>query len=486
VSRSRRIWPVVLAVQLGVLLAALDATVVGTAMPTVIAALGGVTLYPWVFSAYMLAATAVMPVFGGLSDRIGRRGPFVAAVVAFSAGSLLAGAAPTMLVLILGRVLQGTGAGGIQALGLIIIGDLFPGARRGKMQALLTAVWGVASVVGPLLGGLIVDRWSWRFIFYVNLPLSVVVVVLVLGGALGGVHARASDGAGRRLDVAGAVAAVAGITALLFVFLQAGRAGDAGWARAGAAAVALACGAWFVRIERVATDPILPLSLFRDPSFGPSCVANFFAGATMFGALIHLPMLVQWGRGTDATTAGLSLMAMSVGWTVGGLAAGQLVNRLGFWRLAVGGMVSMVLGQIALTLGRGASWQALMWFGGVIGTGMGLASVTLIVTVQTLCRAEQRGAATSGVLFFRNVGATIGVAVMGAGLTARLGFDASALPVSGTLPPGLQAALADAMGPVFWLGTGAALLGLAGVLALPDGSPVTVAAIGRRKEEVAG
>jgi EmrB/QacA subfamily drug resistance transporter len=472
----------VLAVQLGVLLAALDATVVGTAMPTVIAALGGVTLYPWVFSAYMLAATAVMPVFGGLSDRIGRRGPFVASVAAFAAGSLIAGAAPSMLVLILGRVLQGTGAGGLQALGLIIIGDLFPGARRGKMQALLTAVWGVASVVGPLLGGVIVDRWSWRVLFHANLPLSVVVVLL----ALGGLRATAPGGAGRRLDMAGAAALVAGITALLFVFLHVGGAEPWAWGRAGAALAALACLAAFLRIERTADSPILPLSLFRDGSFGPSCVANFFAGATMFGALIHLPMLVQWGRGTDATTAGLSLMAMSIGWSVGGLAAGQLVNRLGFWRLAVGGMVAMVLGQLALTLGRAASWPVLMAFGGVIGTGMGLISVTLIITVQTLCRAEQRGAATSGVLLFRNIGGTIGVAVMGAGLTARLGFDAAALPGDSTLPPALQAALVDGMGPVFWLGTGAALLGLAGVLALPDGSPVTVAPVARQKEEMAG
>jgi predicted MFS family arabinose efflux permease len=316
----------------------------------------------------------------------------------------------------------------------------------------------------------------------VNLPLSVVVVLL----ALGGLRATAPGGAGRRLDVAGAAASVSGITALLFVFLHGGGAEPSAWGRAGAAAVALACLAAFLRIERAADSPILPLSLFRDGSFGPSCVANFFAGATMFGALIHLPMLVQWGRGTDATTAGLSLMAMSIGWSVGGLAAGQLVNRLGFWRLAVGGMVAMVLGQVALTLGRAASWPVLMAFGGVIGTGMGLVSVTLIITVQTLCRAEERGAATSGVLLFRNVGGTIGVAVMGAGLTARLGFDAAALPGDSTLPTALQAALVDGMGPVFWLGTGAALLGLAGVLALPDGSPVRVAPVARQKEEMAG
>ncbi|HLE45175.1 MAG TPA: MDR family MFS transporter [Methylomirabilota bacterium] len=476
-----RLWPVVLAVQLGVLLAALDATVVGTAMPTVIAQLGGVALYPWVFSAYMLAATAVMPVFGGVSDRAGRKGPFVAAVAVFSAGSLVAGAAPSMLVLIAGRALQGIGAGGIQTLGLIIFGDLFPGARRGRMQALITAVWGLASVVGPLLGGLIVDRWTWRWIFYLNLPLGVVVVFLTLAG----LRETAPDRARRRLDVAGAATFVAGVTALLFVFQHTDKAAPVGWERAGAAVVALACLLLFLRIERVAPGPILPLSLFREASFGPSCVAYFFAGATMFGALIHIPILVQWGRGADATTAGLSLMAMSIGWSVGGLAAGQFVNRLGFWRLTVGGMVLMVLGQIALTLLRGAGWGTLMGIGGVIGTGMGLSSVTLVVAVQTLIRAERRGAATSGLLFFRNVGATLGVAVMGASLTARLGVEVSAVEGMRTLPPPLQAALVDGMGPVFWLGTGAAFLGLAGALCLPGGSPLSVVPIRERGEEMA-
>lgn len=473
----RHVWPVVLAVQLGVLLAALDATVVGTAMPTIIATLGGVSLYPWVFSAYMLAATAMMPVFGGVSDRVGRKGPFVAATVIFSAGSLLAGAAPSMPVLIGGRALQGIGAGGLIALALIIFGDLFPGPRRGQMQAFITAVWGVASVVGPLLGGVIVDGWDWRWVFYLNVPLGAVVV----GLAAAALRETAPHGVDRRLDLAGTAVFLVGVTALLLVFLQPGEGGGAefpGVGRIAAASVAvtfLGVCAW---VERRAASPLLPLGLFAEAPFLAACAAGFFSGAAMFGALVHVPILLQWGQGVAATTAGLSLMLMSGGWTAGGFVAGQLVNRLGFWRLSVTGTGLMLVGYVGLTLGRSASWPTLMAIGGVIGVGMGLASITLVLAVQTLIHPAKRGAATSGLLFFRNVGATLGVAVMGGALTARLGVRVTSLGEGlRTLPPALAATLVEGIGLVFWLGTGATLLGLAGALFLPHGSPASTRSV---------
>jgi len=471
------VWPVVLAVQLGVLLAALDSTIVGTAMPTIIATLGGVQLYPWLFSAYMLASTAVMPIFGGLSDRLGRKGPFLAGVGIFCAGSLVAGAAPSMLALIVGRAVQGIGAGGILALALIIFGDLFPGPRRGQMQAFITMVWGIASIVGPLLGGVIVDQWSWRWVFYINPPLGAVVVLLVLAG----LRETAPASAGRRLDLAGSAVFLVGVTALLFLFLQPGAAGRAGLlapGRLGAALVGLACLAAFVRIERTSPDPLLALTLFRELPFVVGCVAGFFSGAAMFGALVHVPILVQWGRGTDATTAGLTLMTMSGGWSFGGLVAGQLVNLLGFWWLSVLGMAAMTVGYLALAVRPDAGWTFLLLAGGGIGIGMGLSSITLIVAVQTLIRREQRGIATSAVLFFRNIGATLGVAVMGAALTARLGVELAGLGEGvRTLPAPLAAALVAGMGVVFWLGTGATLLGLLAALFLPRATPLSAARV---------
>jgi EmrB/QacA subfamily drug resistance transporter len=469
-ARRRRLWPVVLAVQLGVLLAALDSTIVGTAMPTVIAALGGAHLYPWAFSIYMLASTVMMPIFGGLSDRLGRRGPFIVATVIFCAGSVLAGAAPSMPIMIAGRGLQGVGAGGIMSIALIIFGDLFAGPRRGQMQGFITAVWGVASIAGPLLGGVIVDGWSWRWIFLLNLPLGALVIALVLGG----LHETGKHMAGRSLDIAGAGTFLAGVTGLMLFVLESGASGGSriGALRVGAATVATLGLAAFVWAERRAADPFLPFRLFAEPVFTAASAAGFFSSAAMFGALVHVPLLVQWGHGTDATTAGLSLMTMSTGWSVGGLIAGQLLNRLGFRALSLAGATLMTLGYATLAWRPGVDWGALLIIGGATGIGMGLVSISLVVAVQNAIEPAHRGVATSGLLFFRNVGATLGVALMGAMLTARLGVRLSGLEAGARhLPPDLVPVLVNAIGFAFWLGVGATVLTLVATCFLPDGTP---------------
>jgi EmrB/QacA subfamily drug resistance transporter len=471
----RRLWPVVLAVQLGVLLAALDATIVGTAMPTVIAALGGAHLYPWLFSIYMLASTVVMPIFGSVSDRLGRRGPFVAAIVVFCAGSLIAGVATSMPVMVVGRGVQGVGAGGILALSIIIFGDLFAGPRRGQMQGLITGVWGFASIVGPLLGGVIVDSWSWRWVFLLNLPLGALVVGLVLGG-LAETGQRA---AGRRLDLLGASAFLAGVTGLMLAVLEPGSPGE-GWlgaGRLGALVVAAVGLAGFVWAERRSADPLLPLALFREAPFAAGSAAAFFSGAAMFGALVHVPLLVQWGQGTDATTAGLALMTMSTGWSVGGLVAGQALNRLGFRALSIGGAGLMTLGYAVLALRPDVEWATLLVVGGAIVIGMGLISITVVVALQSAIAPARRGVATSGLLFFRNIGATLGVALMGATLTARLGVRLAGLEEGARhLPADLVPALVQGIGLVFWLGVGATVLALLATCFLPDGTPRSAAA----------
>jgi MFS family permease len=418
----------------------------------------------------MLASTVVMPVFGGLSDRLGRRGPFVAAIVIFCAGSLMAGVATSMPVLVAGRGVQGVGGGGILALSLIIFGDLFTGPRRGQMQGLITAVWGVASIAGPLLGGIIVDGWSWRWVFLLNLPLG----AAVIGLAVAGLAETGEHVAGRTLDLAGALTFLAGVTGLMLFVLEPGAPGhgDLGAGQIGALTVAALGLAGFVWAERRSADPLLPFSLFREMPFAAGSAAAFFSGAAMFGALVHVPLLVQWGRGTDATTAGLSLMTMSTGWSVGGLFAGQVLNRLGFRPLALGGAALMTLGYTALALRPDVGWVGLMAVGGAIGTGMGLLSITLVVGVQTAIEPARRGVATSGVLFFRNIGATLGVAVMGASLTARLGVRLAGLEEGARhLPPDLVPALLEAIGFVFWLGAGATVLTLIATCFLPDGTP---------------
>src|SRR5262245_21769218 len=476
VATRRRVWPVVIAVQLGVLLAALDSTIVGTALPTVIAALGGAHLYPWAFSIYMLASTVVMPIFGSLSDRLGRRGPFIAATVVFCAGSVTAGAAGSMLVMIAGRGLQGVGAGGIMSLALIIFGDLFAGPRRGQMQGLITGVWGVASIVGPLLGGVIVDNWSWRWVFLLNLPLG----ALVVGLAVGGLSETGQRTGGRALDLPGAVTFLAGVTGLMLAVLEPGAPADArgiAAGRLGALAVAAVGLAGFVWAERRSADPLLPLALFREAPFAAGCVAAFFSGVAMFGALVHVPLLVQWGQGTDATTAGLALMSMSTGWATGGLVAGQALNRLGCRALSITGAAFMTLGYAVLALRPDVAWASLLVVGGAIGVGMGLLSITVVVATQSTIEPARRGVATSGLLFFRNIGATLGVALMGATLTARPGVRLAGLEEGAQhLPPDLAPALIRAMGLVFWLGAGATALTLLATCFLPDGTPRSASA----------
>jgi Na+/melibiose symporter-like transporter len=287
--------------------------------------------------------------------------------------------------------------------------------------------------------------------------------------------AAAAGGAGRPLDVAGTLTFLVGTTAVLFAVLDPGSAGAPGGSagRLLAGLVGVAGLAAFVRIERTSADPLLALDLFRERPFRVGCAASFFSGAAMFGALIHVPLLIQWGRGTDATTAGISLMTMSSGWSVGGFAAGLLLNRLGFWWLGVLGMAGMTAGYAALAAHAGGSWSFLLVVGAAIGLGMGLSTVPLVVAVQTLIRPERRGIATAAVLFFRSIGGTLGVAAMGAVLTGRLGVRARALEAGGAvaLPPALAAALVDAMGPVFWLGVAAAVLGLLATGFLPGRSP---------------
>jgi len=466
---------VVLAVCLGMLVAALDATIVGTAMPTVVASLGGLPLYAWVFSIYMLAATASMPLFGKLSDLYGRRRLFLAAIGIFTSGSALCGAAASMPQLIGARAIQGLGAGGIFSLAQAIFGDLFSPAERGRMQGYLASVWGLSSIVGPLLGGLIVDALGWRWTFYVNIPVGAAAAAMIQRG-LTGAFARGSR---RPLDVAGAFALTGAILALLLAALRLGETGT--WSTPGTllplALFGLLSGT-LLHLERRAPEPILPLRLFESRAFSASILASILSGVGMFGAISFLPLFVQGVLGGSATIAGSVLTPMSLGWSSGSTVGGRLVNRTGYRALGLAGMTCMAGAYLHIAgLTEGSSLWGIIGTVFILGLGMGFVTVTTVVAVQNAVRREDLGIATTAPFFFRNIGATVGVAVMGAILTRRLGTGGAGAVIR--LEPALalqafevlEGTLAAALSAAFTVGLAACLLGLAASALLPNTSP---------------
>ncbi len=466
---------VVLAVCLGMLLAALDATIVGTAMPTVVASLGGLPLYAWVFSIYMLAATTSMPLFGKLSDLYGRRRLFLTAIGIFTAGSALCGAAGAMPQLIAARAVQGLGAGGIFSLAQAIFGDLFSPAERGRMQGYLASVWGLSSIVGPLIGGLIVDTLGWRWTFYVNIPVGAAAAAMIHRG-LTGAFARGSR---RPLDVPGALTLTGAILALLLAALRLGETGT--WSAPGTLlplALFALLGGMLLYIERHAPEPILPLRLFESRAFSASILAATLSGVGMFGAISFLPLFVQGVLGGSAIAAGSVLTPMSLGWSSGSTLGGRLVNRAGYRVLALAGSSCMAGAYLRLAgLDERASLPGIIGTVFVLGLGMGFVTVTTVVAVQNAVGREDLGIATTAPFFFRNIGATVGVAVMGAILTRHLGAGGAGALLR--LEPALalrafealRGTLGAALSAAFSVGLAACVLGLAASALLPSTSP---------------
>ena len=313
---KRRRWAVTAGLLLGIFLAALEATVVSTAMPTVVAHLGGLEHYSWVFSAYLLTSTASVPLWGRLSDLYGRRPIYLAAIALFLVGSALAGVSQTMMQLILFRALQGFGAGGLIPLALTIIGEIYTLSERTRMQAVFSSVWGVSSIVGPLVGGFITDAISWRWVFYLNLPIGLLAAFVVHRTLPA--HARdrtvTVDWPGRRalvpLDVADARRVVGGEPAV-------------GGAHASSPIVA------FALVERRTASPILPFGLFRNRTVAVATVVGFLVGMPLFGAIAFIPLLVQVTTGASATAAGQILTPIYLTWVLASIVAARLLLRVG-------------------------------------------------------------------------------------------------------------------------------------------------------------
>ncbi|PYV04907.1 MAG: MFS transporter [Acidobacteria bacterium] len=408
-SRRRR-WAVTGGVMLGMVLAALEATVVGTAMPTVIATLGGLDRYSWVFSAYLLTSTVSVPVWGRLSDLFGRRNLYLVGVFFFLLGSALSGASQSILQLIAFRAIQGLGAGALIPLSMTINGDIYTVAERARIQGLFSGVWGLASIIGPLAGGFITDQLSWRWVFYINIPFGLAAAAVV-GIAL--VEPKRSDRP--VIDYAGAVWLTCAITLLLLVLVESSD--PATWTSPlmlleGAGMLGFSV--LFVRSEKRAVEPIVPFSLFRNRIITVGSIISFLIGAAMLGAISFVPLFVQGTMGGTATDAGKMLTPFLLGWVSLAVVGGRLMLKVGYRPTVLAGLVVLTASFILLSRFDATTprWKLLTDVA-AMGGGMGLVMFALLIAMQNSVDRSQLGIATSLNQFSRSIGQTVGIAVMG-------------------------------------------------------------------------
>ena len=419
-SRARR-RVVTAGVMTGMLLAALEGTVVGTAMPTIVAALRGLAHYSWVFSAYLLTSTVTVPVWGKLSDVFGRRRLFQIGVAVFLVGSAACGLAQTMTQLIIWRAVQGIGAGALVPLAMTIIGDIFTLEERARMQGLFSGVWGVSSVFGPLVGGFITDQLSWRWVFLINVPVGIAAAAIIGFGLVEQPrHERP------KIDYLGAFVLTVTVTLLLLVLSGGGAPAEMVSPLNVALLVAIAAMTiWFIRIEKNAADPIVPLELFRNRVGSVAIIVGFLAGVAMFASITFVPLMAQGVLGATATQAGSFLTPLMLSWVLASIVGGRLLIRLGSYALVLSGLVLMLVGSgLLATFSASTPKLLLMTYLVLIGAGLGLTMLTLLIASQHSVPREQLGITTSLNQFSRSIGGAIGVALLGAVLAAGLvGFS---------------------------------------------------------------
>ncbi len=468
-------------------LASLDQNIVSTALPRIVSDLGGLAHLAWVITAFMLSSTATAPLYGKLSDMHGRRPLFVVAILVFTAGSALCGLARSMTALILFRGLQGLGAGGLMVLAQTTIADLVSPRQRGRYQGLITGVFALCSVTGPVLGGVITDALSWRWIFYVNLPVGAIALSLILGGLPRRVRAPIAH----RIDYAGAALLTAMTAAVLLLLSWGGTV--APWlspAITGLAFGAVALFALLLARERVAAEPILPLALFKNPVFAIAVAVVAINATALFGAFVFLPTFFQLVQGESPSRAGLLTTPMMGGLIVASVLGGRLVSARGRYKgLSVLGLGLAVTGLVAIAAAahEAAPLPAIEAALVITGAGLGLVMPNLTVAIQNAVAPETLGVATSAVSFFRSLGGAFGVALSGSLLTGRVNASLSAAggaaaaarrAVAGgaggvaSLPPALHglvaAAYRQAVATTFATGAVIAGFGLVLLLLLPE------------------
>ena len=472
--QGRALWTVFAALMLGMFLAALDQTIVSTALPTIVGDLGGLNHLSWVVTSYLLAATVSTPIYGKLGDMVGRKPVFLAAILIFLAGSMLAGLSQSMLELIGFRALQGIGAGGLMVGAQAIIADIVPPRERGRYMGLIGSVFAVASVAGPLLGGFLVDNLSWRWVFYVNMPVGALAVLIVVTR----LHLHTPT-IRHRIDLLGAALLSAGVASLTLLTTWGGN--QYAWGSRtvillGVAGVVLLI--VFLWWETRAAEPIVPLSLFRSSVFSIANAIGFAVGMAMFGAIVFLPVFLQLVYGATPTSSGLRMLPLMAGLLAAAIGSGRAISRIGRYKaFPIAGTAFLVVGMYLLSLLRvgTAPWVASVYML-VVGIGIGLVMQVLVLVVQNAARPQEIGVATSTATFFRSVGGSFGVAIFGTifasslahqlsrlphDVTARLGSGVHLNPAQARhLPPAVHAqflhAFAHALHGVFLFGMGLA------------------------------
>lgn len=429
------------ALLVAILVAAVDASIVSTAMPTIAQDLGGFSLYSWVFAGYLLTSTTTVPIWGRMADIHGRRRVLLAGLAWFAVTSLLCSAAPGMFWLAVFRTLQGIGAGCLVPVALTLIGDLFPLRQRARLQGLFGSMWVVSALLGPMVGALFVSTIGWRWIFGVNLPLGVLAAALVWSHRD---HPAASEREG--LHVVGALTLTAGFGALL-AGLGAGSTGaQLNWPMVAVGALLLAA---FVVVERRGGRPTVPLDLLRDGLIGPALAAAALAGALMFGLAAFLPLYVQGALGGSAFEAGAAIAPASIAWSLAAMIASQVLLRTGYPPLVVSGALCMVAGTAMLL--APAPLSRTLWVAcasGLVGIGMGQLQTPLLIVLQGAVGWRQRGTVTALNQFARTMGGAVGVSLLGVLLEWRIGSQTSGAGAAARIQPLQPGELAAAARPL--------------------------------------
>ena len=489
---------IVVAIMLALFLGALDQTIVGTALPRIITELNGANLYTWVVTIYLLASTVTVPIYGKLSDMYGRKPLLLIGVGLFLVGSALAGLSQNIEQLIIFRGIQGLGAGALFPIALATIGDLFSAKERGRYQGLFGAVFGLSSLVGPALGGWLTDTFSWHLIFYVNLPIGLLSIAIILL-ELPTIKGRPNQ----KIDFLGAIVFAAGIIPVLIGLTNVQSNAFATPEVAGLISAGLAILCLFLFIEAKADEPIIPLELFKNRTFAAAAAATFFASFGFFASIIFLPRYFQAVLGETATNSGYATLPLLLGVIISSISAGQMVARRGRYKsLILGAIVLVTVGSLLLTNIKADTdpWVLRGWMF-LAGLGVGPTLSVFTIVVQNAVPFKFLGAATSNLTFFRQVGGSVGLAIVGSyfggQLTTTIPKELAAAAPTGTFDPffaatggnldqltnvggqfdpalralipaeyvgaffkAIQAGIADAIGSIFWLAVVASLVAL--------------------------